>query len=64
MNDQNFCNWLQITEFVLQILTLAWASSDSTNNEIMQELQKQNKEYLETIIEQNKKILEYLSNKD
>ncbi len=64
MNDQNFCNWLQITEFVLQILTLAWASSDSTNNEIMQELQKQNKEYLETIIEQNKKILGYLSNKD
>ena len=60
--DQSFYDRMQTIEFVLQILTLMWASEDVTNNALYEELQKQDREYLQKIIEQNNKILEYLSN--
>lgn len=59
--DQSFYDRMQTLEFVLQILTLMWASEDVTNNALYEELQKQDREYLQKIIEQNNKILEYLS---
>lgn len=61
MRDQQYYDRIQIAEFVLQLMTLIWASEDVTNTALYKELQRQNKEYLETIIEQNNKILEYLS---
>ena len=59
--DQSFYDRMQTLEFVLQILTLMWASEDVTNNALYEELQKQDREYLQKIIEQNNEILKYLS---
>ena len=64
MRDQQFYDRVQIAEFVLQIMTLVWASNDATNSQLMDEIQKQNKVYLETIIDQNNRILKYLSNEN
>lgn len=61
MRDQQFYDKIQVSEFVLQIMTLIWAMNDVPNNNLMEELQKQNKEYLERIVEQNNEILKYLS---
>ena len=59
---QSFYDRMQTLEFVLQIVTLMWASEDVTNNALYEELQKQDREYLQRIIEQNNEILKYLSN--
>lgn len=64
MRDQSFYDRMQTFEFILQAITLIWASEYVTNSALYQELQRQDKEYLQTIIEQNNRILEYLSNKD
>lgn len=61
MRDQQFYDRIQVSEFVLQIMTLIWAMNDVPNNNLMEELQKQNKEYLERIVEQNNEILEKLA---
>lgn len=61
MRDQQFYDKIQVSEFVLQIMTLIWAMNDVPNNNLMEELRKQNKEYLERIVEQNNEILKYLS---
>lgn len=61
MRDQQFYDRIQVSEFVLQIMTLIWAMNDVPNNNLMEELRKQNKEYLERIVEQNNEILKYLS---
>lgn len=61
MYNQDFFNRVQWTEFILQLATLLWASEDVTNNQLLEELQKQNNDYLETIIEQNNQILEKLA---
>ena len=62
MNDrQDFFNRVQWSEFILQIMTLIWASDDVTNNRLLEELQRQNNDYLETIIEQNNEILKKLA---
>lgn len=62
MRSQDFYDRVQILEFLLQLMTLDWATKDASNNQLMEELQKQDREYLETIIKQNNKIIEYLSN--
>lgn len=59
--DQSFYDRMQTLEFVLQILTLMWASGDVTNNALYEELQKQDREYLQKIIEQNNEILQKLA---
>lgn len=51
MRDQQFYDRVQVSEFVLQIMTLIWAMNDVPNNNLMEELQRQNKEYLERIVE-------------
>lgn len=61
MYNQDFFNRIQASEFILQILTLIWASEDVTNTRLLDELQRQNKEYLEKIIEQNNEILKKLA---
>lgn len=62
MRNQDFYDRMQILEFLLQIITVLWATEDVSNNKLFEELQRQNKQYLETIIDQNNKIIEYLSN--
>lgn len=59
-NDQ-FYDSLSIATAILQLITIAIPSEDSTNNDLMEELQKQDREYLQTIIEQNEKILDKLN---
>lgn len=61
MYNQDFFNRVQWSEFILQIMTLIWASEDATNNQLLEELQRQNKDYLKKIIEQNNQILEKLA---
>lgn len=60
-NNQEFFNRIQLSEFILQIMTLIWASEDVTNTRLLEELQRQNNNYLEKIIEQNNQILEKLA---
>ena len=59
-NDQ-FYDTLSMATTILQLLTIMIAGNDSTNNDLMQELQKQDREYLEKIIEQNNLIIEKLA---
>lgn len=45
----------------MQFMTLMWAMEDSSNNDLMAELQRQNREYLEKILEQQEEILNKLA---
>lgn len=46
---------------VLQVMTFLEILTEANNNDLLQELQHQNKEYLQKIIEQNEEILERLN---
>lgn len=59
-NDQ-FYDTLSMATTILQLVTIMITSSDSSNRELMQELQRQDREYLERIIEQNNEILKKLA---
>ena len=48
----------------LQILSLQILFQDCNNNDLMQELQKQDKKYLEKIIEQNNQIIKLLKERE
>lgn len=61
MRSQEFYDRLQVSEFVLQLMTMIWASEDVTNSRLLEELQRQNNDYLEKIVEQNKEILRKLA---
>ncbi len=60
-NNQDFYNRITISDFLLQLITMYWVMQDASNNDLMQELQKQDREYLDKIIENQKKILSILS---
>lgn len=47
-----------------QIYSLLLNLNQTSNDTILQELQRQNREYLEKIIEQNEKIISLLENKN
>ena len=59
--NPNFYNQLTLLDTFLQIMTMVMVSEDATNNDLMSELQKQDREYLEKIIENQKQILSMLS---
>ena len=59
-NDQ-FYDTLSMATTILQLVTIMITSSDSSNRELMQELQRQDREYLEKIVEQNNLIIEKLA---
>jgi len=63
INNQDYFNRLTVLDTLLQVITMVMVSNDATNNDLMSELQKQNKEYLEQILEKQKEILEYLKQK-
>lgn len=60
-NNQDFYNRITISDFLLQLITMYWVVQDASNNDLMQELQRQDREYLDTIIKNQKKILSILS---
>lgn len=53
-------NTIDITSLLLQIINLDLLFKDYNNNDLMKELQFQDKNYLEKIIEQNEEILKIL----
>ena len=60
-NNLNYLDLLTILSVMLQIMGYQNDMSQSSNDDLMQELQKQNKAYLEKIIENQNKILEKLA---
>lgn len=63
MNNSNlsFLDMLTIFSVMLQIMGYKNDMSQSSNDDLMRELQRQDKAYLEKIIEQNKEIIRILS---
>ena len=61
-NSFGFLDLLTILSLVLQIMGYQNDISQSSNDDLMRELQRQNKAYLEKIIENQNKILEKLAN--
>lgn len=61
MFNQEFYNRMNISSFLLEIMTIFMVMADATNNDLMNELQKQDREYLEKIIQNQEKILEKLA---
>lgn len=60
-SNPNFYNQLTLLDTFLQIMTMVMVSEDATNNDLMSELQKQDRDYLEKIIENQNQILSMLS---
>ena len=60
-NNLNFLDVLTILSVMLQIMGYRNDMSQSSNDDLMKELQRQDKAYLEKIIENQDKILEKLA---
>ena len=60
-NNLDFLDVLTILSVLLQIMGYKNDISQSSNDDLMRELQKQDKAYLEKIIENQNKILEKLA---
>ena len=60
-NDLNFLDMLTILSVMLQIMGYRNDMSQSSNDDLMRELQRQDKAYLEKIIESQNKIIEKLA---
>lgn len=60
-DNQDYYNRLTLLDTLLQIATMVMVSDDATNNDLMNELQKQNKKYLERILENQNEIMSILS---
>ena len=60
-NNLNFLDVLTILSVMLQIMVYQNDISQSSNDDLMRELQRQDKAYLEKIIENQNKILKKLA---
>ena len=60
-NNLDFLDMLTILSVILQIMGYQNDMSQSSNDDLMKELQRQGKAYLEKIIENQNKILEKLA---
>ena len=60
-NNLDFLDMLTILSVMLQIMGYQNDMSQSSNDDLMRELQRQDKVYLEKIIENQTKILEKLA---
>ena len=61
VNNLNFLDMLTILSVMLQIMGYQNDMSQSSNDDLMMELQRQDKAYLEKIIENQNRILEKLA---
>lgn len=62
-NDFSILDILTIFSVGLQVMTLEQTTKQTSTDDIMQELQKQDRDYMEKIIAQNNEILKILANK-
>ena len=60
-NNLDFLDILTILSVALQIMGYRNGMSQSSNDDLMKELQRQDKAYLEKIVEKQNKILEKLA---
>lgn len=60
-NNLDFLDILTIFSVVLQVMTYEQTMKQTSTDDIMKELQKQDREYMEKIIEQNNEILKKLA---
>ena len=60
-NDFSILDILNIFSVALQVVTLEQTTKQTSTDDIMRELQRQDREYMEKIIAQNNKILEKLA---
>ena len=60
-NNLDFLDMLTILSVALQIMGYQNDMSQSSNDDLMRELQRQDKAYLEQIVENQNKILEKLA---
>ena len=60
-NNLEFLDILTILSLILQIMGYQNDMSQSSNDDLMRELQRQDKAYLEKIIENQNKIIEKLA---
>ena len=60
-NNLDFLDVLTILSVALQIMGYQNDMSQSSNDDLMRELQRQNKAYLEKIVEYQNKIIEKLA---
>lgn len=60
-NNLDFLDVLTILSVALQIMGYQNDMSQSSNDDLMRELQRQNKAYLEKIVENQNKIIEKLA---
>lgn len=60
-NNLDFLDLLTILSVILQIMGYQNDMSQSSNDDLMRELQRQDKAYLDKIIENQNKILEKLA---
>lgn len=60
MLNNNFLENLEIIANILQVVNYLENVQQTSNDEIMKALERQNREYLETAIKQNKEIIERL----
>ena len=60
-NNLDFLDMLTILSVMLQIMGYRNDMSQSSNDDLMRELQRQDKAYLEKIVEKQNKILEKLA---
>ena len=60
-NNLNFLDMITILSVILQIMGYQNDMSQSSNDDLMRELQRQDKAYLEQIVENQNKILEKLA---
>ena len=60
-NNLDFLDMLTILSVILQIMGYQNDMSQNSNDDLMRELQRQDKAYLEKIIENQNKILEKLA---
>lgn len=61
MNNQGFFDLLALFSVGLQIAVYEQTQRQATTDDLMRELQKQDKEYFEKIIENQNKILQKLA---
>lgn len=64
LTEMNNTDKIDLLANLSQFVSLFLLLKDASNNELMQELQNQNKNYLSKIIEQNEKIMEKLGIED
>lgn len=61
-NDFSILDILTIFSVGLQVMTLEQTTKQTSTDDIMRELQKQDRDYMEKIIAQNDEILRKLAN--